>query len=296
MNTTFTLDQAADAAACFHAHGYAVFKGVFTAGEIAAAKAATDRVKQRGYDVGRSFRHGNLVYWLRDEPNVGTNVIGMQWPSYLEPCLEAMRRDPRLLQILRPLIGDNARQIINQLHWKTPGSTFSVNFHRDRENRRPPEAFRELAASYIQTGTCIDPMTEENGALLVIPDSHHNPTPFQRDTPANFGSGDVSDAILRTVGYSADDLRPIYAAPGDLVLWHVDTIHGSGPNHSASMDRCLYINGYVDARHCLRGHWAFIRGQSIPLPPIDVPVLVQFEEIFDRLELEVSDAPAKPRD
>ncbi len=296
MTASFTLDQADAAARYFHEQGYALFKGVFSPDEIAAAKAATDRVKQRGYDVGKSFRQGNLCYWLHDDKNVGTNVIGMQWPSYLEPALESMRIDPRMLQILRPLIGENARQIINQLHWKTPGSTFSVNYHRDRENRRPAEAFRNLAASYIQTGTCIDPMTEENGPLLVIPGSHIDPIPFQRDVPANFGSGDVSDDILRTVGYSKDDLVPIHAEAGDVALWHVDVIHGSGPNRTATMDRCLYINGYVDARHCMRGHWAFIQGQPIPLPPIDVPVLVQFDAIFDHLEMEVSDTPVKPRD
>jgi hypothetical protein len=66
----------------------------------------------------------------------------------------------------------------------------------------------------------------------------------------------------------------------------VDTIHGSEMNGSAAMDRCLYINGYVDARNCMRGHWAFIEGQGVPLPPLDVPVLIHRDDIFDHLDVE----------
>ena len=160
---TFTLNEPEAIAECFHHHGYAVIKGVFNADEIAALKCATDRAKRRGLKIGRSVRHGNLGYWIKDDPQIGTNVIGMQWPSYDEAVLELHRRDPRMLTLLEPMIGRNIRQIVNQLHWKTPGSTFAVSFHRDRINRRPAEAFRALATSYVQTASVIDPMTAENG-------------------------------------------------------------------------------------------------------------------------------------
>lgn len=295
--TTFTIEQAAAAAAYYWDQGYAVFKQVWTPAEIAEAHAATDRVKARGLAHGQGYRHGNQVYWHVQDPHIGPNIIGMQWPSYDEPLLEAMRRDPRMLRILEPLIGRNARQIINQLHWKTPGCQFLVNFHRDRENRKPDEAFRDLATSYIQTGTAIDPMTPENGALLVIPNSHRRPaTQLKRAGQSNFGGGDWNLDMLANEGYSEADLVPVYAEPGDVALWHVDTIHGSARNDSATLDRCLYINGYVDARNCLRGHWAFINGQGVPLPPIDVPVLVQRDDIFDHLTPEYPEGPMKARD
>ena len=38
------------------------------------------------------------------------------------PCSRRMRRDPRWLAILAPLIGSDIKQIINQLHWKPPGA------------------------------------------------------------------------------------------------------------------------------------------------------------------------------
>jgi hypothetical protein len=245
--------------------------------------------------VGRSYRHGNLGFWIADDPRIGINVIGAQWPSYDEQVLEAHRRNPRMLTLLEPLIGPNIRQIVNQLHWKTPGSTFAVSFHRDRINRRPAEAYRALATSYVQTATVVDPMTPENGALLLVPGSHLRKPRSKHPGNGNFVAGDVSRSYLSAEGYSDADLLSIYAEPGDVAIWHVDTIHGSEMNRSAQ-DRCLYINGYVDARNCLRGHWAFIEGHGVPLPPIDVPVLIHREDIFEKIEVEFTPTTLRPMD
>jgi hypothetical protein len=275
----------------FWEKGYAVARGVFSPTEMKEMKAATDRVKQAGMGHGTQFRQGNLVFWVNDDPSIGTNVRGMQWGSYLEPLLEQVRRDPRMLALVEPLIGNNLRQIINQLHWKTPGSKTAIEFHADRRNRQPAAAFRDVANSYVQTAIAVDPMTENNGALMVVPGSHRKPFIEDPLKGGNFG-GDESYTNLGIMGYKKEDLLPLYAQPGDVLLWHVDTIHGSGINRDPNMDRCIYINGYVKAQNCMRGHWAFINGQSIPLPPIDVPVLIQHEAIFDDLAPR-TEAPAK---
>ncbi|MCZ6853158.1 MAG: hypothetical protein O7G86_04480, partial [Gammaproteobacteria bacterium] len=63
---TFTLNEREAIAECFQQYGYAVIKNVFNADEVAALKCATDRVKRRGSKIGRSFRHGNLGYWIKE--------------------------------------------------------------------------------------------------------------------------------------------------------------------------------------------------------------------------------------
>lgn len=285
----FTLGQAEEAAAYFHEHGYVVFRKVWSSTEIERAHQETDALKQRAREIGTPFRHGNLFGWLTEDPNIGLNVIGMQWPGHWSARLESMRRDPRMLQILQPLLGTDIRQIIHQLHWKTPGATFAVNFHRDRRSRTPAHAFRELASSYVQTGIAIDPMTPENGALLVVPGSHRKePSDIEDSGSTSFMHKDPSRAILYNAGYKDEDLLSIYAEPGDVALWHVDTIHGSDASRSKTLDRCLFINGYVKAQNCMRGQWAFIQGQGIPLPPADVPVLIQNEDIFEHCEFETN--------
>jgi hypothetical protein len=64
--------------------------------------------------------------------------------------------------------------------------------------------------------------------------------------------------------------------PGDLAFWSVNTLHGSGPNRS-TIDRRLYINGYVIAENCERGEWAFRDGA--PCPVSGEPALVHYEEL-----------------
>ncbi|MCZ6457846.1 MAG: hypothetical protein O6766_00655, partial [Gammaproteobacteria bacterium] len=71
---TFTLNEREAIAECFQQNGYAVIKNVFNADEVAVLKCATDRVKRRGSKIGRSFRHGNLGYWIKDDSRIGTNV------------------------------------------------------------------------------------------------------------------------------------------------------------------------------------------------------------------------------
>src|SRR3546814_15052582 len=91
------------------------------------------------------------------------------WPAWIDPALERVRRDPRLLEILAPLIGRDLKQIINQLHWKPPGARAEFGFHQDSRSRRPREAYRAPARSYVQTGSAADPNSAANGARAVGP-------------------------------------------------------------------------------------------------------------------------------
>jgi ectoine hydroxylase-related dioxygenase (phytanoyl-CoA dioxygenase family) len=282
----------------FWENGYCVFRNVFSAEETKIMHDATDRVKDIGIRHKTNFRHGNLRYWVEADPVVGMNVRGMQWPAHLEPSLESMRVDQRMLRILKPLIGDNVRQIINQIHWKTPGSKMSVNYHIDRQNRLPKTGYRNLEKSYVQTGLAIDPQTKENGALKVLPGSHKKLGKLTEDDLNGYKNpnGEVGHENLVRWGYDWTKLVEVIMEPGDVAIWHVDLIHGSDLNLSKTMDRCLYINGFVNAADSMLGQWAFIQGQSIPLPPIDVPVLVQLEDIFHNLTPYFPDAKDKLTD
>lgn len=255
--------------------GYAVVRGLFSPDEIQPLKAATDRLKQRILEAG-GINRGNVWAPVEEDANIGPNVRVCGFCALLEPELEPLRRDPRMYEVLKPLLSDHIRQVINQLHWKTPGSRMVIQFHTDRQNREANQRdeIRHIERSFIQTAVAIDPMTEENGALLVVPGSHRRP-----------------DQLGKVEGISSqDDLRegsgfesvPIYAEPGDFVMWHPDTIHGSALNRHPSMDRCIYINGYVDAHHCTRGYWAWIKGQPVPLADIDVPVVVSGEPTWNK--------------
>jgi ectoine hydroxylase-related dioxygenase (phytanoyl-CoA dioxygenase family) len=269
----------------YREHGYAVVKGVFDRHEVGELAVAFDRLYARALGYSASFRHQNVLFRLGDDPNLGRIVRMVQWPSYVDPVLARYRNDPRMLAILEPLLGNDLKQIINQMHWKPPGArAVEWGYHQDIRSRRPREAYRSPATSYIQTGIAIDPHGEDNGAMTVVPGSHR--LGELSATGGRVMDRALSDRDLVDLGLDPGNVVHLTLDPGDVAFWHLHTIHGSGPNRSAR-DRRFYLNGYVVAKDCDRGEWAFRGGEPCPLGE---PVLVHYEDLFARPEPHYVDA------
>lgn len=263
----------------YHEQGFAIVKGVFAPDEVAELAAAFDRIYARGMDYGASFRHQNTLYRLGDDANLGRIVRMVQWPAYVDPVLARYRNDPRVLEILEPLLGRDQKQIINQMHWKPPGAFATEwGYHQDIRFRRPREAYRSPTTSYIQTGIAIDPHNELNGAMTVLPGSHRLGELAPNDGRVMDRSLDDGDLVA--LGQDPANVISLTLDPGDLAFWHLHTIHGSGANRSM-IDRRFYLNGYVVAANCDRGEWAFRDGQPTTLGE---PVLVHYEQLYERPE------------
>jgi ectoine hydroxylase-related dioxygenase (phytanoyl-CoA dioxygenase family) len=266
------------ALAHYRAEGYAVLRGVLDAAEVAAMAVAFERHWAEGMSHRASFRHGNLLYRLGRDPARGKIVRLVQWPAYVDPVLEGIRRDPRFLAILAPLLGRDIKQIINQLHWKPPGAAAAeFAFHQDARFRRPSSAYRNLATSYVQTGLAIDAHRRGNGAMRIYPGSHRLGEK-ELASAAPVLDQAMAEERLAAAGLDPTDLVDLELEPGDIALWNVYTIHGSGPNTTAG-DRRFYLNGYVRAADCDRGEWAFRDGEPCEL---GAPVLVHYDDLHTR--------------
>lgn len=253
----------------YREHGFAVVRGVFAPAEIAALADAFDRIRAEGMRHPKSFRHGNVFFRIAVDSAIGRTLRYMQWPAYIDPVLDRFRTDPRMLNLVAPLIGSDLKQIINQMHWKPPGAAMAeFGWHQDIRFRRPREAYRRPGDSYVQTGIAVDRHRAESGAMRILPGSH-------RLGELAVGDGRVMDKRLDDGDLRRARLDPAAAVtldldPGDVALWHLYTLHGSGPNRSPD-DRRLYINGYVDAAMCDRGEPTFRNGLPVAL---GAPVLV----------------------
>jgi len=275
------MQNAGQIAEDYRRQGYAMVRGLFSPAEIATLRKAFDRERANALGHGRSFRHGNLYYRIGQATGQPPIPRMAQWPSYHDPDLEAVRRDPRWLPVLEPLIGRNLKQIINQLHWKPPGvANAEFAYHQDARFRRPANAYRNLATSYVQTGIAIDPHTVESGAMRVLPGSHQRRL-AELEPAGRISSAAASEAMLRQAGLDPAALVDVELAPGDVALWHPYLVHGSGPNRSAQ-DRRFYLNGYVVAADCDRGEWAFRDG--VPCPLGSHQALVHYEDLHRRPE------------
>jgi hypothetical protein len=259
--------------------GYAVVRGFFSSDEVDEVAGALDQLYAEGAAHGRCFRHGNLFYNVARARQGSEPLVRMvQWPSYHQPVLNGVRLDTRFVDLLEPLIGRDLKQIINQVHWKALGSLGDFAWHQDSRFRRPPEAYRNLATAYVQTGLAIDPHTVESGCMRFIPRSHLRGDLGMDCSKKALGSAMTDDALAE-VGLSASDAVDLLLEPGDLALWSSYLVHGSGTNTSDHKRR-LYINGYVRAEDCDRGEWAFRDGCPVPFGP--KPALVHYEPLYER--------------
>ena len=258
--------------------GYAIVRGFFNAGEIAEISASLDQLYAEGTAHGRCFRHGNLFYNVAQQDEGEPFVRMVQWPSYHQPVLNGVRLDTRFADLLEPLIGRDLKQIINQVHWKAPGSLGDFAWHQDSKSRRPATAFRNLGTSYVQTGLAVDPHIPEAGGLRFIPGSHLRGD-LRMDCSTHSLGVAMRNGALEAVGLSASDAVDVVLEPGDLAVWSPYLVHGSGTNRSDHKRR-FYINGYIRAEDCDRGEWAFRNGVPVPFGP--KPALVHYEELHER--------------
>jgi ectoine hydroxylase-related dioxygenase (phytanoyl-CoA dioxygenase family) len=259
-------------------NGFAIVRGFFSPSEVRTIAAAIDRVHAEGVAHGRSFRHGNLFYNVAPGPDPLVRMA--QWFAYHQPVLNAVRLDTRFVDLLEPLIGRDLKQIINQIHWKEPGAKSDFAWHQDARFRRPAEAYRNLATSYVQTGLAIDPHTPASGCMRMVPGSHRRGT-IDLDCSREVLGTAMDDGALIAAGLSPDSVVDLVLEPGDLALWSPFLVHASGENGEDHRRR-LYINGYVRAADCDRGEWAFRDAEPVPFGP--EPALVHYEQLRERGE------------
>jgi len=285
--------DAAALKAAYERDGYAVVRGVFSAAEVAAMKARFDAWRSEMLAAHHAtFVRGNHRVWMAEGGAGGAGAAkrvlrGVQWPSYTDPVLDAFRTDARLFAIASALIGRDIKQIINQMHWKMPGSATSWRHHQDVRARKPDAAFRELWSSYINTGIALERFDDETGAMSVLPGSHaakrdHGLEAIAEEMglDAHTPTREEEVEFLRRSGHDHARLRTLELAPGDVGVWHPFAIHGGGVNTSRDCFRSFYINGFVAAANCDRGHVAWLDGAPQPLGE---QVLIQLENYKETL-------------
>lgn len=278
-HTGFDTARADALAQDYRRDGYAIVRGLFAPDEIADIAAATDQIHAEGVAHGRSFRHGNLFYNVAPAADGDAPVVRMaQWFSYHQPVLNAVRVAPRIAEVLRPLIGGDLKQIINQLHWKASGPSADFAWHQDSRFRKPYDAYRNLGSSYVQTGLAIDPHTPKSGAMRFVRGSHTRGN-LDLDTSQDVLGRSMADSALTNAGLNLADIIDLELEPGDFALWSPYLVHGSGTNRSDHQRR-LYINGYVRAEDCDRGEWAFRDGKPVGFGPEQA--IVHYEQLRER--------------
>lgn len=253
-------------------------RGFYSQTEIDELAAVVDHIYAQGLKHHAAYRDKNLLLEVAYTEAGERVMIQAHWSSWIDERMERQRRDPRYHALLRPLLGDDIKQVTNQVHWKPPGLRVNgFRYHQDLRFRERRDAFSDLQHGYITTGLAIDAQTADNGPLRIFPDSHMRGYLGLSDEGETIMKGETANEELIAAGLNPQACIDCRLEPGDLVMWGLYTVHGSAPNQSPSERRFL-LNSYCRG-DSERGEWAFRAGAPQPLG--DEPKLCRYEGLFD---------------
>lgn len=196
--------------AFYEENGYLLVPGVFDAGEVQEMQAAIARILDaEAGDVN------HLWGAVEDRSLV---LKGHHDLQYHDAVFTRMVAHPRLVAVLRMLIGPNVQLHHSKMLVKPPEQGAPFPMHQDYPFF-PHERHTMLAASVH-----LDDTDEENGCLHVVPGSHKL-GPLEAEGESH------------TVDYPLESGTPCEAKAGDVLFFNYLTIHGSGVNRSSRTRR-----------------------------------------------------------
>jgi ectoine hydroxylase-related dioxygenase (phytanoyl-CoA dioxygenase family) len=210
----------------YHEFGYLGLEGVLNRDEVGDLRRVTDEF----VDKSRAVTQNDAVFDLEPGHTAeAPRLRRLKDPIKHHPVYLDTLHHPKILEIVSALIGTyGLRSNGNKLNMKYAQFGSPVEWHQDWAFY--PHTNDDLLA----VGVCIDPMTMENGALLVIPGSHKGPVLDHHSPSRGVFVGAVTEE-----GFDAAGAVPILLDAGGISIHHVRALHGSAPNTSPNPRRLL---------------------------------------------------------
>jgi phytanoyl-CoA hydroxylase len=166
---------------------------------------------------------------------------GIQLPAGQDERFRAVAEHPRLVEVMRELIGAVVTRYTDQVILKTPGISPETHFHQDGFY------WRSTPEKTINCWIALDDAGLGNGCLRFMPGSHRlGLQEHERyyDEPALY-SGETGEAFqrlripLERVDFTREVAEPV--AAGGCLLFLKYTWHRSDPNRSSEQRRAYAV-------------------------------------------------------
>lgn len=203
----------------FRRDGYVVVRGLFDAGDVARMSRWIDELVARP-----EVPHRHMVYYedsLLDEETRILSRIENFCAFHTE--LDCLFNGGWLLDYLQAFLGERPVLFKDKINFKEPGSDGYLA-HQDIQG-----GWDVYASYYVSMLVTIDPATQENGCLELVPGLH-----TQGALGPNWKPLPEDDARL--------EYEPCPTRPGDAVVFDAFVPHRSGPNRTAEPRRALYVS------------------------------------------------------
>ena len=180
------------------------------------------------------------------------------FPALTNIVLNQFRISSKMVELVREFIGDDVRQINNQIYFREAGDVDQFAWHQDIIFREPNIFSNDVVDDYFQTIIAVDDITEDNGAIEFIEGSHKT---MNIPKPSNLRKFERGE--LRGKKYTAKK--------GSVLIWSVMVVHGSETNNSNS-DRMTYMNGFCRTKAARTYPHYLINGKVVPnINPAMIP-------------------------
>ena len=215
--------------ASYAANGYLALENVLAGAELEELRRVTDEFVEKSREVTVN----DAIFDL--EPGHSAESPSLRritHPLTQHPVYAKYARHERILDMVESLLGPNLRSHNNKLNMKNPDHGSAVQWHQDWA------FYPHTNDSILEVGIALDDMTEQNGALMVIPGSHRGRVWDHHQDGLFVGA--ITDPAFRP-----DDAVPVTVKAGGVTLHHVRMVHGSKPNQSSRPRRMFFIGFYA---------------------------------------------------
>ncbi len=211
------------AAEKYHCDGYAIYRSVFSADEIAALADEADKLLQRTELIDTQ----NIRCRWQDHRESGECMFDCFDPVIdIAPVCGYFAMHEKMLEILASLYDEPACLFKDKLIFKRPGAK-GYDLHQDYIGW---DSFPE---SFLTVVIPIDATTAHNGATEVFPGVHRKGYLSPRDGEYHQLSEDTVDLATGVI---------LEMTPGDVAIFSGFTPHRSAANSSETARRQLYLS------------------------------------------------------
>jgi ectoine hydroxylase-related dioxygenase (phytanoyl-CoA dioxygenase family) len=234
--------------------GFFIRHAVLSDAEIEALRDAAEAVAARA-EASRSqpderYAIDGNVYLEADGSTIqlehapGSETLRVIEPfHHLDPRLDALMDDPRIVEPIRGLIGsERVALYTDKLNLKRPREGSGFRWHQDSPYWHHFCSHLDRLPNVM---VALDDADEDNGCFRVVRGSHRKGC-----LPGLEGEGRLGPLFTDPRHFDLSAQVPVVVPAGSLVFFSSHTVHGSEPNRSERPRRALVVT-YQPAGHPL---------------------------------------------
>jgi len=222
----------------YQENGFLHIPEIFTASETQDLSEAMDRLVEDWSFTSPGWSGPWRQAYMDPETEAKSKLTAMHDLHFYDGAWARAVMNQRLVTALSDLLGPNVELHHSTMHIKPPQTGHPFPMHQDNP------FYGHLDGRYIDVLVHLDDTSHENGEIRFLAGSHKlghlEHITMTEDGPCT--------PHLPTDQYLLEDTVPVPAKAGDIVLFCIDTIHGSYINQTKNPRRLVRV-GYRDPQN-----------------------------------------------